>query len=236
MRLAHGSGIDGLRGMDAAELRRRLRGLPAAARRSARSAARGGQRRRAQCRRAIPAIPIEHYERVRWRLMLPALEAHGTDARAARHVRAAHGRGGSLVHPTAARTPIRGSSTPVSRRRRSSRRMRAIRHAQSAPSRPSCSGRCWSLSPATGRSPPLGALELLSRRLQQLEPLKGMTLHGCLVSSDGETILVTQGRAADGASRAKRQAEAAHAELTAQARQNWTSAGISAHPVALVTP
>jgi tRNA(Ile)-lysidine synthase len=40
------------------------------------------------------------------------------------------------------------------------------------------------------RAPPLGPLELLARRLQQLTPLKGITLHGCLVTSDGEAILI----------------------------------------------
>ena len=40
------------------------------------------------------------------------------------------------------------------------------------------------------RAPPLGALELLAQRLQQPEPLKGITLHGCLVMSDGEAILI----------------------------------------------
>jgi hypothetical protein len=40
------------------------------------------------------------------------------------------------------------------------------------------------------KSPPLGALELLSRRLQRFEPLKGVTLHGCLVSSDEDVIYI----------------------------------------------
>jgi hypothetical protein len=40
------------------------------------------------------------------------------------------------------------------------------------------------------RVPPLGPVELLARRLRQLTPLKGITLNGCLVSSDGEAILV----------------------------------------------
>lgn len=52
------------------------------------------------------------------------------------------------------------------------------------------------------RNPPLGPLELLARRLQQPDPLKGLTLHGCLVSREGELILVRK----EGPRRATRRA------------------------------
>jgi len=53
-------------------------------------------------------------------------------------------------------------------------------------------GQLLELTSGDRRDPPLGALESLAARLRTFEPLRPTTLHGCVVSSDGETIVVTR--------------------------------------------
>jgi tRNA(Ile)-lysidine synthase len=186
MRLAHGSGIEGLRGMDArslvegCEVVRPLLGV-----------------RPEELREVVsdaglspaydPSNADENYERVRWRLMLPALEAMGitlerlgTFARrmdeASQLIRSEAG----AVYPQIA-TP-HGSGQVELNASRFALQNSAVASRLLAEALESVSG--------DRRAPPLGPVELLARRLRQLTPLKGITLNGCLVSSDGEAILV----------------------------------------------
>ena len=105
MRLAHGSGIEGLRGMD---YLRRGRGRHASSGRCSASIPRDlravvDARRAHPGRRSLNADP--DYERVRWRKMLPQLAALGLDARAAsRSSRAA------CATPTAALDAMAGEA------------------------------------------------------------------------------------------------------------------------------
>ena len=187
MRLAHGSGIEGLSGMDnlsvveGVHVYRPLLGvrpdiLRDVVSESGLSAA------------LDPSNIDENYERVRWRLMLPALEAMGitierlgTFARrmdeASQAIRfAADEAYPRIVAPAAdGRVTLR---VPAFRREPAPVAVLLLRRALEL------------VNADPDRAPPLNALESLSRRLQQPTPLKGITLHGCFVSSDGETILV----------------------------------------------
>lgn len=186
MRLAHGSGIEGLRGMDALSLVegcdvvRPLLGVRPDVLRQVVSEA-------GLAPAYDPSNADENYERVRWRLMLPALEAMGitlerlgTFARrmdeASQLVRSAAGdaylemvtpRSSARVELDASRFALQNSAVVT----------RVLADV-------------LELVAGDGRAAPLGPVELLARRLRQLTPLKGITLHGCLVSCDGEAILV----------------------------------------------
>lgn len=186
MRLAHGSGIDGLRGMDAlsyvegCEVVRPLLGVRPEILREVVSDA-------GLAPANDPSNADENYERVRWRLMLPALEALGLTIERlgtlARRMDAAS----ALIHAEAEAnyphivTPVTSTRTELD----------VSRFAFLNPAvATAILGTVLELVSGDRRPPPLGALELLARRLQQLIPLKGITLHGCLVSSDGEVISV----------------------------------------------
>lgn len=186
MRLAHGSGIDGLRGMDrmsfveGCEVVRPLLAV------------------RPEVLREIvsdaglapvndPSNADENYERVRWRLMQPALEALGltierlgTFARRMGEASLLIGSDLEAVYPRIV-TPLDGNRWELA----------AVRFSMLNPAvATALLGQVLGLVAGDRKAPPLGALELLAQRLQQPEPLKGITLHGCLVTSDGEAILV----------------------------------------------
>jgi tRNA(Ile)-lysidine synthase len=186
MRLAHGSGIDGLRGMDAfslvegCEVARPLLGVRPEVLREIVSAA-------GLAPAMDPSNGNPDYERVRWRLMLPALEALGltlerlgTFARRMDDARMIIHDAADEAYPRVV-TPVEGEVTELA-------------HGRFAALPPVVAttllGQVLGVVYRDRRPPPLGALELLSRRLQRFEPLKGITLHGCLVSSDDETIYV----------------------------------------------
>jgi len=186
MRLAHGSGIEGLRGMDAlslvegCEVARPLLGVRPEVLRDIVSEA-------GLAPAHDPSNTDENYERVRWRLMLPALEALGltierlgTFARRMDDASRLIGSEAESIYPKVV-TPRSGTAIELD----------AFRFATQNPAvAANILGSVLVLVSADRRPPPLNALETLSRRLQQLAPLKGITLHGCLVSSDGETIRV----------------------------------------------
>ena len=186
MRLAHGSGIDGLRGMDAlslvegCEVVRPLLGVRPEVLREVVSEA-------GLAPAHDPSNTDENYERVRWRLMLPALEALGLTLERLGTFARRMDEASVLIHSEAETiypevvTPLSGTSTEL----------HAFRFSIQNPAvAANILGSVLELVSGDRRSPPLGPVELLARRLQQLTPLKGITLHGCLVSSDGETILV----------------------------------------------
>ena len=186
MRLAHGSGIDGLRGMDAlslverCEVVRPLLGVRPEVLREVVSEA-------GLAPAYDPSNADENYERVRWRLMLPALEALGLTLERLGTFARRMDEASVLIHSEAEAiypevvTPLSGTSTEL----------HAFRFSIQNPAvAANILGSVLELVSGDRRSPPLGPVELLARRLQQLTPLKGITLHGCLVSSDGEVILV----------------------------------------------
>jgi tRNA(Ile)-lysidine synthase len=186
MRLAHGSGIEGLRGMDALSLVegcyvvRPLLGVRPEVLREVVSDA-------GLSPAYDPSNADENYERVRWRLMLPALEAMGitlerlgTFARRMDDVGQLVRSEAEAVYPEIV-TP-HGSGQVELNASRFALQNSSVASSLLAKVLESVSG--------DRRAPPLGPVELLARRLRQLTPLKGITLNGCLVSSDGEAILV----------------------------------------------
>ncbi len=191
MRLAHGSGIDGLRGMsrvsfvEGCEIVRPLLSVRPEVLRDIVSAA-------GLAPAEDPSNSDENYERVRWRLMLPALEALGLTIERLGAFARRMDDAGALIHAEveavypAIVTPLGGTAMEL----------RAGRFAAQNPAvAAALLGQVLGLVAGDRRSPPLGALELLAQRLQQPDALKGITLHGCLVSSDGETIMVRKERA-----------------------------------------
>ena len=201
MRLAHGSGIEGLRGMDAMSLvedcdvYRPLLGVrPEILRQVVSDAGLSAA--------YDPSNTDQHYERVRWRLMLPALEAMGITLE----------RLGKFAHRMdEASSAIRSAAeaayprivTPVSGERMDLS-FPAFR-IEPAPVAAMVLREVLELVCAEPkRSPPLGALEMLSGRLQKIDPVKPITLNGCVVSSDGETISVRRERPRSAAVKAAR--------------------------------
>jgi len=186
MRLAHGSGIEGLRGMDrlnfveGCEVARPLLGVRPDILRKVVSDA-------GLAPAEDPSNANEDYERVRWRLMLPALEALGLTIERLGTFARRMDDASALIQSTAESaypavvTPLTASRMELS----------ASRFAGQNPAvATSILSRVLERVAGDRRPPSLGAIELLARRLQQLTPLKGITLHGCLVTSDGEAILV----------------------------------------------
>ncbi len=188
MRLAHGSGIDGLRGMDrlsfveGCEVVRPLLGVrPEVLHEIVSDVGLAPAR--------DPSNLDENYERVRWRLMLPALEALGLTIERLGTLARRMDEASLLIHSEveAAYPQI---VTPVTNKKAE---LAAGRFAILNPSvATQLLGQVLELVSGDRRAPPLGALELLTKRLQQPEPLKGITLHGCLVSSDREAIWVAK--------------------------------------------
>jgi len=186
MRLAHGSGIEGLRGMDAlslvegCEVYRPLLGVRPEVLREVVSEA-------GLSAALDPSNHDEDYERVRWRLMLPALEALGltlerlgTFARRMDEASAVIRSAVDAAYPEIV-TPVSGDHMELS-----------YTHfaALAPPVATLLLGQVLGLVDGDRRSPSLGALEVLARRLQRFEPFKGATLHGCKVSSDDNVIIV----------------------------------------------
>ncbi|MEO7223266.1 MAG: tRNA lysidine(34) synthetase TilS [Devosia sp.] len=187
MRLAHGSGIEGLRGMDALSLvedcevyRPLLSVRPEVLREVASEAGLNPA--------YDPSNTDQHYERVRWRLMLPALEAMGLTLERLGTFARRMDDASRAIH-AAAEDAYPRIVTPITSERMELSLLAFSR--EPAPVAAFVLKRVLELVTADpGRSPPLGALEMLSRRLQRFEPLKNTTLSGCVVSSDGEMILV----------------------------------------------
>lgn len=186
MRLAHGSGIDGLRGMDRLSFvegckiyRPLLDVRPELLREIVDEAG-----------LAPAADPSNHdtgYERVRWRLMLPALEAQGLTLERLGNFARRMDEASSLIHSEAeANWPrIVDLSDP------SDLLLDAGRFATLNPAVAVCLlGQVMGRVRGDRTAPPLGALEHLTRRLLTRNPLKRLTLHGCLISSDGDSIRV----------------------------------------------
>ncbi|RYE06950.1 MAG: tRNA lysidine(34) synthetase TilS [Hyphomicrobiales bacterium] len=186
MRLAHGSGIDGLRGMDALSfvegcaITRPLLGVhPDVLRQIVSDAGLSAA--------LDPSNRDEDYERVRWRLMLPALEALGLTIERLGTFARRMDEASRLIHADAEAaypeivTPLGGTEMELA-----AGLLGTLNPAVAT----NILGSVLGLVSGDRRPPPLGALELLARRLQRPEPMKPITLHGCVIASDGEVIRI----------------------------------------------
>ncbi len=190
MRLAHGSGIDGLAGMrdmsfvEGCKIFRPLLGVRPEALRALVAAA-------GLTPAADPGNDDPSYERVRWRQFQPELDRMGLDIErlgvfAQRMEQAAGLVQGSLeeVYPALV-SPITATHYEIV-------------HGRFAALNPlvgvALLGQALELVSNDRRSPPLGPLESLQLRLQLFEPMKATTLHGCVISAKGNVITVKKER------------------------------------------
>jgi tRNA(Ile)-lysidine synthase len=194
MRLAHGSGIEGLRGMDrfatveGCRLFRPLLGsdpelLAEVVEQAGLTPARD------------PSNRDRHYERVRWRQMMPVLEELGLDLRRVGDFAARMADADALIAAETERAfaalvhlgPDNDAEMPhagiVGLNRAVATRLL---------------GRVLKIVGGDRKPHALGALETLQGKLASRQPLKPTTLHGCVIQSDGMTISV----APEGARRA----------------------------------
>jgi len=188
MRLAHGSGIEGLRGMDqfarveCCDIFRPLLGVDPED--LAEVVAEAGLTPATD-----PSNRDRHYERVRWRQIVPALEELGLEPRRFGRFAERMGWASALVEEVAedVRAGLVQSAEGGGYR---------LAHSQFAKLNPLIEARLLGqlLKDASGdpREPPLGALETLCGKLRAGESLKPTTLHGCIVSSDGEAIAIVR--------------------------------------------
>jgi tRNA(Ile)-lysidine synthase len=201
MRLAHGSGIDGLRGMDrqsvveGCEIYRPLLGLrPDVLRDIVRAAG--------LTPAADPSNLDSAYERVRWRQLLPALAAEGLTLERLGTLARRMEEASALIHAEAeAHYPRIVTPLSATEMELAAGRLATLNPAVAT----ALLGQVLGLVKGDRGAPPLGPLEALAARLQGGAPLKGLTLHGCLVSSDGASIRVRR----EPPRRAARQAAAA---------------------------
>jgi tRNA(Ile)-lysidine synthase len=186
MRLAHGSGIEGLRGMDGlttiegCTVWRPLLGVRPEVLRAVVDAA-------GLSPAMDPGNADTDYERVRWRLMLPALEAMGLSLERLGTLARRMDEATALIRQAAAEA---FAALVV----RQGEDRAALPHRRLAalppPVAASLLGQVLRAVSGDARPVPLGPLEALARRVHKPDPLKGMTLHGCVVTHDGDTIVV----------------------------------------------
>jgi tRNA(Ile)-lysidine synthase len=185
MRLAHGSGLAGLRGMaplaevEGVAVARPLLGVPRAT--LAAVVAEAGLTPVVD-----PTNSDPHYERVRWRQALPELAALGLDAGrlalfAARageaHEAIAHSAGAAIAQHA---TPVAdGVAFPAARFAELPRAVQV-----------EVLSELLSRVGGADKRRQLAQIELLALRLQDGGALKRTTLHGSLVSSDGNTVSI----------------------------------------------
>lgn len=186
MRLAHGSGLEGLRGMDyfadiaGLVVVRPLLGIDPAdlARLVSASALRPAQ---------DPSNLDTDYERVRWRQLLPQLSALGLDARRlSRFASRVRDADQALAQIAAA---VETGLEPATGARSVSR-AELVRLPRAVAIR--VLGRLLDAVGDGHKSHDLAPVEALTDRLRIEAALKRTSLHGCLVSSDGVTIVVAR--------------------------------------------
>lgn len=186
MRLAHGSGVEGLRGMSAfatvesCRIFRPLLGVEPAT--LATIVEEAGLT-------AVidPSNRDRHYERVRWRQLMPQLEELGLDLRRLGHFATRMGDADELIAAETERALADlvhfGSDGDAE-----------MPHAGLAKLHRAVAVRLLGLvlSRVGGEKKPhgLGAIETLHGKLAGRQPLKAGTLHGCIVQSDGTTVSV----------------------------------------------
>ncbi|MEQ1770908.1 MAG: tRNA lysidine(34) synthetase TilS [Devosia sp.] len=205
MRMAHGSGVTGLRGMDTlsfvegCEIYRPLLGVDP-------------QRLRALVMEAgltpaaDPGNDDPSYERVRWRHMLPQLAAMGlTPERLA----ILAGRLGDATALVADQVEQNWPSIVIpesnGRFEVNQGRLGVLNRLVGV----AMLGQLLELCSGDRRAPPLAALESLFSRLSAHQLLKPETLHGCIISADGDVVTVREEGPRRGP-RSLRKAERAH--------------------------
>jgi tRNA(Ile)-lysidine synthase len=186
MRLAHGSGIEGLRGMDrfieveGCRIFRPLLGLEPQQLGQVVEAA-------GLTPAADPSNVDRHYERVRWRQMMPALEELGIDLHRLGDFAGRMADADALIASEAERAfaalvhlgPGGDAELPHAGITALNRAV-AVR----------LLGRVLRVVGGDRKPHALGALEFLHGKLTLRAPLRASTLHGCIVESDGVTVSV----------------------------------------------
>jgi tRNA(Ile)-lysidine synthase len=186
MRLAHGSGIEGLRGMDrfieveGCRIFRPLLGLEPQQLGQVVEAA-------GLTPAADPSNVDRHYERVRWRQMMPALEELGLDLHRLGDFAGRMADADALIASEAERAfaalvhlgPGGDAELPHAGITALNRAV-AVR----------LLGRVLRVVGGDRKPHALGALEFLHGKLTLRTPLRASTLHGCIVESDGVTVSV----------------------------------------------
>ena len=186
MRLAHGSGIEGLRGMDrfteveGCRIFRPLLGLDPQQLREIVEAA-------GLTAAADPSNIDRHYERVRWRQTMPVLEELGLDLHRLGDFAVRMADADALIDSEADRAfaalvhlgPDGDAELPHAGVSMLNRAV-AVR----------LLGRVLRIVGGDRKPHALGALETLHAKLSQRAPLRASTLHGCIVESDGITVSI----------------------------------------------
>lgn len=186
MRLAHGSGIEGLRGMDrfteveGCRIFRPLLGVD--------PVQLGEVVETAGLTPAQdPSNVDRHYERVRWRQLMPVLEELGLDLRRLGDFAGRMADADALIATEAERSfaalvhlgPDGDAELPHAGIVALNRAV-AVR----------LLGRVLRIVGGDRKPHALGALETLYGKLSQRAPLRASTLHGCIVESDGMTVSI----------------------------------------------
>jgi tRNA(Ile)-lysidine synthase len=186
MRLAHGSGIEGLRGMDefatveGCRIFRPLLGIePDILAEIVEEAGLTSV--------TDPSNRDRHYERVRWRQLMPQLEELGLDLRRLGHFAARMGDADELIAAETERAladlvhfgPEGDAEMPHGGLAKL-HRVVAVR----------LLGRVLRRVGGEKKPHALGAIETLHARLAGRQPLKAGTLHGCIIQSDGTTVSI----------------------------------------------
>ncbi len=186
MRLAHGSGIEGLRGMDrfatveGCPIFRPL--LDVEPETLAEIVAEAGLTPVAD-----PSNQDRHYERVRWRQLMPQLEELGLDRRRLGHFATRMGEADEVIAAAAERAfaelvhfgPEGDAEMP-----------HAGIAALPAAVAVRLLGRVLRLVGGEKKPHGLGAIETLRDKLARRMALKPGTLHGCVIQSDGVTVSI----------------------------------------------
>jgi len=202
MRLAHGSGIAGLAGMrevsfvEGCKVCRPLLGVAPAALRAVVAAA--GLTPAADPGNADPA-----YERVRWRQFQPALDGMGLTVERlgtlARRMEAA-----AALVADAAEAAFPDIAVPAAEGYELAQGRFATLNPLVAAD---LLGSVLEIVSGNRQSPPLAALETLQAALQRGEPMKAVTLHGCVIAARGAVVTVRR----EGPRHAARRRQAADA-------------------------
>jgi tRNA(Ile)-lysidine synthase len=187
MRLAHGSGVEGLRGMDrfatveGCRIFRPLLELDPEVLAGVVNAA-------GVTPAQDPSNQDRHYERVRWRQIAPALAELGLDATRLSRFASRMGDADALIESEAARA----YSVLVHKVQGRAALPRAGLAALPRAVGVRLFGKVLAEIGSGGKPHALGAVERLLERLSTPEAQRAATLHGCIIASDGVTISVTR--------------------------------------------
>lgn len=185
MRLAHGSGLDGLRGMTAFSTVARVRvfrpllGVDPA------------QLRAVVAQAGLtpvqdPSNADRHYERVRWRQMLPHLAALGLDAKRLAEFGARQGKAQDAIAQAAEVAAADLISLTADGAEMADERFAALPVAVGV----LVLSKLLAQIGQSHKTRAIGTVETLYQELVSAAPFAGRTLHGCMVRRDGATISV----------------------------------------------